>query len=86
MILSLIYIAPLLSQCSFTGVSMTTFISFKTLTSQMIYETAVALLIYSAFADQLLTVCNFLDFQDMSELPNFTSYLVTDLLVLGQAA
>lgn len=44
------------------------------------------MLLYSALAELLLIVCCFLDFQDNKATPNFTTYPVTDLLVLGQAA
>lgn len=83
-----ICIAALLSQCSFTGVVTQTFNSFNTPNSQVISAIAPAILLYSASAELLLTVCCFLDFQEIrdkrvSQLDNIP---VTDLRVLGHAA
>ena len=44
------------------------------------------MLLYSASAELLETVCCFFDFQETSDSPNLTTYPVIDLLVLGQAA
>ena len=52
--------------------------------SQVSSHVALAIALYSASAEDLETVCCFLDFQDIKELPRNTQKPKMDLLVSGQ--
>lgn len=58
----------------------------RKLINQTISHTATAIALYSDSADDLETICYFLDFQETKDSPMKTQYPVVDLQVLGHAA
>ena len=74
-----IYNADWLSQFNSTGLRLVTPSSSNKRTTQATSAAAAAMARYSASADDLETVCCFLDFQVTGELPNNNTYPVTDL-------
>ncbi|KAK4723098.1 hypothetical protein R3W88_013331 [Solanum pinnatisectum] len=79
---SAICIADLLSVNTLIGSVTGKFNSASNLANHTNSATRAARLLYSASAELLLTICYFLDFQEIKESPSFTTYPVTDLRVL----
>ncbi|PHT36771.1 hypothetical protein CQW23_24471 [Capsicum baccatum] len=62
-----------------------TFNSANNPVNDMTSARAEAMILYSASAKLLDTVCCFLNFQDIKDSPKFTTYPMTDLLVFRHA-
>ena len=69
-----------------TGLRDATVNSSKSLTSHVTSEVAMDMTLYSSLKEDLEIMCCFLLFQQIGEFPRRITYLVIDLLNVGQDA